>query len=195
MTDRIPLDHLTSDALDALYEQLEAAEESETQRQLANARDAFASATVRAARAEKELAGLRAVARGYCPACGRGDAAPTVADWEQQRQRADQAEARVVDYEQRLTWHTTCAACARVLASGIRETERANRAEAALGRVRALHCKASDGDTCVYCAHTHRIGYGTGWPCDTIRVLNGDRPAPAATQATHPTGTDPKETT
>lgn len=39
-----------------------------------------------------ELAALRAVARGYCPACGRGDAAPTVADWEQQKQRADQAE-------------------------------------------------------------------------------------------------------
>ena len=39
-----------------------------------------------------ELAALRQVARGYCPECGRGDAAPTVADWEQQRQRADQAE-------------------------------------------------------------------------------------------------------
>ncbi|CAM5620663.1 hypothetical protein [Streptomyces aurantiogriseus] len=42
-----------------------------------------------------ELAALRAVARGYCPACGRGDAAPTVADWEQQRQRADEAEQRL----------------------------------------------------------------------------------------------------
>lgn len=40
-----------------------------------------------------ELAALRAVARGYCPACGRGDAAPTTDDWEQQKQRADQAEA------------------------------------------------------------------------------------------------------
>ena len=39
------------------------------------------------------LAALRQVARGYCPACRRGDAAPTVEDWEQQRQRADQAEA------------------------------------------------------------------------------------------------------
>lgn len=38
------------------------------------------------------LAALRQVARGYCPECGRGDAAPTVEDWEQQRQRADQAE-------------------------------------------------------------------------------------------------------
>lgn len=43
-----------------------------------------------------ELAALRAVARGYCPACGRGDAAPGVDDWEQQRQRADSAEAALV---------------------------------------------------------------------------------------------------
>jgi hypothetical protein len=60
MTDRIPLDDMTSDQLDQLYAELDA---------------------------------LRQVARGYCPACGRGDAAPTVADWEQQKTRADQAEA------------------------------------------------------------------------------------------------------
>lgn len=72
MTDRIPLDHLTSDQYDALC---------------------------------NELAALRAVARGYCPACGRGDAAPTVADWEQQKRRAEQAEAaieRVRAYADRL---------------------------------------------------------------------------------------------
>lgn len=39
-----------------------------------------------------DLAALREVARSYCPHCGRGDATPTVADWEQQKQRADQAE-------------------------------------------------------------------------------------------------------
>jgi hypothetical protein len=39
-----------------------------------------------------ELAALRQVARGYCPACGRGDAAPTVDDGEREKQRADQAE-------------------------------------------------------------------------------------------------------
>lgn len=38
-----------------------------------------------------DLAALRAVARGYCPHCGRGDAAPTVEDWERERQRAEQA--------------------------------------------------------------------------------------------------------
>jgi len=51
-------------------------------------------AVLDAIRPEMEmLAALRQVARGYCPACGRGDAAPTVTDWEQQKQRADQAEA------------------------------------------------------------------------------------------------------
>lgn len=40
-----------------------------------------------------DLAALRQVSRGYCPQCGCGDAAPTVADWEQQKQRADKAEA------------------------------------------------------------------------------------------------------
>lgn len=59
---RHTVDSITSDALDALYD---------------------------------ELAALRAVARGYCPACGRGDAAPTVEHWEQQRDRADRAEAAV----------------------------------------------------------------------------------------------------
>jgi hypothetical protein len=43
-------------------------------------------------RLHAELDALRAVARGYCPACGRGDAAPTVTDWEEQKQRADRAE-------------------------------------------------------------------------------------------------------
>lgn len=37
-----------------------------------------------------QLAALRQVARGYCHACGRGDAAPTTDDWEQQRKRAEQ---------------------------------------------------------------------------------------------------------
>ena len=84
------------------------------------------------------LTALRQIARGYCPECGRGDAAPTVADWEQQKQRADHAEAKVADYENRITWHTTCESCARLLDSGIRETERAEKAEAALERVRAV---------------------------------------------------------
>ncbi|MEU7416731.1 hypothetical protein [Streptomyces antibioticus] len=42
----------------------------------------------------------------------------------------------LADYENRLTWHTTCEACARILDSSIRETERRERAENALARVR-----------------------------------------------------------
>src|SRR5690606_4306437 len=55
MTRRHTVDTITSDALDALYDQLEAAEAGEAQRQLATARKAMASATTRAARAETAL--------------------------------------------------------------------------------------------------------------------------------------------
>jgi thioesterase domain-containing protein len=65
VTDRIPLDQLTSDALDALYERLEAAEDSESQRQLATAREALASATTRAARGEAAIARVRALAERW----------------------------------------------------------------------------------------------------------------------------------
>lgn len=55
--------------------------------------EAMADAALGAVQPELDaLTALRAVARGYCPACGRGDAAPTVDDWEQQKTRADQAE-------------------------------------------------------------------------------------------------------
>lgn len=47
--------------------------------------------------------------------------------------------------------------------------------EAAIERVRTLHRKANNGETCVYCAGMQRIGYITDWPCDTIRAL--DEPA------------------
>lgn len=53
---------------------------------------------------------------------------------------------------------------------------------AAIARVRALHRKASHGETCVYCAHGQRLGYDTTWPCDTIRALDGTA-APAAVSA------------
>ncbi|MDX3835626.1 hypothetical protein [Streptomyces europaeiscabiei] len=42
-----------------------------------------------------QLEALQQIARGYCPDCGRGDAAPTVTDWEQQKQRADHAETEL----------------------------------------------------------------------------------------------------
>lgn len=49
---RHTVDTITSDALDALYEQLEATQQTELARQLDTCDKAFASATLRAARAE-----------------------------------------------------------------------------------------------------------------------------------------------
>lgn len=114
MTDRIPLNDMTSDQLDQLHDEIgrlqitnralntavveavERAERAEAEaRAWAEAESADIAAGSYAGRVqelEAELAALRAVARGYCPACGRGDAAPTVTDWEQQRKRADEAE-------------------------------------------------------------------------------------------------------
>jgi bacterioferritin-associated ferredoxin len=60
---------------------------------------------------------------------------------------------RTADYENRITWETNCGSCARILDASIREHERAERAEAALDRVRAI---ASD--------HLHEHAAGTD-PC------------------------------
>lgn len=68
MTDRHTVNTITSDALDALYEQLEAAENSEAQRQLATAQESFASATTRAARAEAAIERVRRLADGWVKA-------------------------------------------------------------------------------------------------------------------------------
>jgi regulator of sirC expression with transglutaminase-like and TPR domain len=42
------------------------------------------------------------------------------------------------EYENAINWMTTCTSCARVLDSSIRETERAERAEATVARIAAL---------------------------------------------------------
>ncbi|WP_069769768.1 hypothetical protein [Streptomyces sp. LUP30] len=158
---------ITSDALDALYEQLEAAEDSEAQRQLATAREALASAATRAARAEHELAALRQVARGYCPACGRGDAAPTVTDWERERQRAEEAEGHLAHLQE------SSEAVGRFLTRTVDERDQLR---AAIRRVRD------------YAADIERSSW-TG-PAIARRIRAAlDEPAasPAATQATDTT--------
>jgi hypothetical protein len=89
-------------------------------------RDQLAAAIRALGKSETELAALRQVARGYCPNCGRGDAAPSVEDWERERQRADSAEEgarralaqRQEMAEERYAWQ-----------------QRGDRAEAALARV------------------------------------------------------------
>ncbi|WP_060887649.1 hypothetical protein [Streptomyces caniscabiei] len=134
MTQRVPLDHLTSDQYDQLCNQLDA---------------------------------LRAVARGYCPQCGRGDAAPTLADWEQQKQRADSAEEfsrRALEQRQEMA------------AERYAWQQRGDRAEAALVRVRALAA---------------RIRHGAPWTANHDNIADRIEAAaalgeagPAATQAT-----------
>ncbi|MFB7007869.1 MULTISPECIES: hypothetical protein [unclassified Streptomyces] len=83
MSERHTVNSITSDALDALYEQLEAAQQTELARQLATCDKAFASATVRAAKAEAtidrvraELDALSGAVRGLGPLAlaGRRDA-------------------------------------------------------------------------------------------------------------------------
>lgn len=67
--------------------------------------------------------------------------------------------AALAEYENTITWMTTCTSCARVLDSSIRETERAEKAEAALDKAWHLHratCplaqgQVGDGFECTMC--------------------------------------------
>lgn len=79
--------------------------------------------------ARNQLVVLREVARGYCPHCGRGDAAPTLADWEQQKQRAEHAETRLAHLQ------ATSEAAGRLLT---RTTDERDQLHAAIDRVRDL---------------------------------------------------------
>lgn len=109
MTDRVPLDHLTSDQYDALCDQLDA---------------------------------LRAVARGYCPQCGRRDAAPTTADWEAERQRADEAEQRLRNIANGLPRADSIQAeIGEMILQTHELRDQLRAAEAALDRVRAAAAK------------------------------------------------------
>lgn len=105
MPDRHTVDSITSDALDALYERLERAEDT-----LFRAREVarwmrrnypglrLANDTLATALDGEQPAPATAAtgAIGYCPACGRGDVAPSPEEYEQQRQRAEQAAAALV---------------------------------------------------------------------------------------------------
>lgn len=108
-----------------------------------------------------QLAALQAVARSYCPDCGRGDAAPTVENWETERQRANEAEAqlRLVDAMRQQNLDAAAAAI-----------QRAETAEAAGDRVRRL---------------ADRIRRGVPWASNfdnladrILTALDGEQPAP-----------------
>lgn len=198
--------------------------------------------TEQAATAEAELAKLRAVSRGYCPHCGRGDCAPRLEDWERERQRAEHAEAerdelreeyqrqsaanaayrlqidelirRNSEYADRAITNgqraehaeaerdelrteitATVARLADMAKSRaeqdgaelVRLRERAEQAEAAIARVRALHrpveglgygpddddTPGAYGDIAQVCSSCGTSGeHGVRWPCPTIAALN-----------------------
>ncbi|MDX5569531.1 hypothetical protein PYK79_48430 [Streptomyces sp. ID05-04B] len=116
------------------------------------------------------LAELREVARGYCPACGRGDAAPTVEDWEREKQRADEAEGRLAHLQ------ASSEAAGRFLT---RTFDERTQLRAALDRVRALalaqQAEGEDGKPC---------DTDTLWPTGVLAALDTPEPTAAATQAT-----------
>jgi hypothetical protein len=109
--------------------------------------------------------------------------------------------ARLADYENRITWHTTCGSCARILDSAYAETVRAEQAEAALARIAALADQHPAGiDTALIhealdTGRQHASDTLTrirdyldsvdGPCCETVRrALRGIIDGPAATQAT-----------
>lgn len=80
---------------------------------------------------------------------------------------------RLADYENRINWHTTCASCARILDSAYRETVRAETAEAALERVRAIPDRPLDPD-----GNALGRAQDNGWNAALHRVRGAlDRPA------------------
>jgi hypothetical protein len=84
---------------------------------------------------ESQHATATAIAAGYCPHCGSGDAGPTPEAYEELRQRAEQAEARTND------------ALKRALADANRH-ELDGRSETAAGlRIAARHLLAGQKET------------------------------------------------
>jgi hypothetical protein len=194
MNDRHTVDSLTSDALDALYERLEAAEDTESQRQLAAAREALASATIRATRAEverdgayRERAHLVALLAALHPShIGYTD--PAAIDWLvvtietptgqmswhiAERDRDLFEHVRLVPAVHNV-WdgHTTEEKYARLR----RLTTDPGRADATAARVRALHRRNENTGECEYCSFRDYPTYTVPYPCDTVRALDGEQP-------------------
>ncbi|MFB8772128.1 hypothetical protein [Streptomyces broussonetiae] len=67
---------------------------------------------------------------------------------------------------------------------GTQHMVRAERAEAAAERARALHCRNKHTGDCEHCSASDYPNYSVPHPCATIRAL--DAPAPAAAEDTEP---------
>jgi hypothetical protein len=190
MTVRIPLAQHTKASLDALYDEndrLRHAADPELRRQLAAVIEALG-------RSETELAALRQVARGYCPACGRGDAAPTVADWERERQRAEEAEGHLAHLQATseaagIVLDRTAAErdalgreADRLRTDWVAQQERAEHAEAAIERARTALASFDDRGTLRF-GHVNLDIPTAGEVLVAVREAL-DEAAPAATEAT-----------
>jgi len=77
--------------------------------------------------AQTQVAGLKTERAGWRSIAG-------VDEIEAER---DVLRAQVVDYENRIAWHTTCKQCATVLDAGIRDHERAEKAEERVAELEA----------------------------------------------------------
>ncbi|MFH8813062.1 hypothetical protein ACH4GZ_38685 [Streptomyces hygroscopicus] len=95
---------------------------------------------------------------------------------DQLRADRDRLAAKVVEFDNAITWHTTCLSCSRVLDSCYRETVRAEQAEAAVERVREVpdHPLSRPAPSPV-----DQVGYVNGW----MAAINEVRAALAAPDA------------
>jgi hypothetical protein len=94
-------------------------------------------------------------------------------DFEELRLELAELKARVAYYENMATWQTTCSNCATLLDSCYAETMRAEEAEAAIAKVRAMHPVERHYGRSV-CGHC-RDGWEdpVPYPCPTIAALEG----------------------
>lgn len=92
------------------------------------------------------------------------------------RERAEQAETKVLAYESADCYVTSCTSCAGHLDRERRQEERAEKAEAAVARVRAAHPMVDDGygPECRGCGNP-AAGI-VSWPCPTIAALDSQSP-------------------
>lgn len=65
-------------------------------------------------------------------------------------------------------WDALAGAAASTVMAEILRVRQATPAEAAIARVRALHCE--EYGSCAECTHESSVS----WPCPTIRALNGE---------------------
>ncbi len=98
------------------------------------------------------------------------------------RARVAELEAVLAAQEQALNFETTCLGCGSAWENALRETLRAERAERALRRVRALHRRAASITTEYCTACSERVDDEwrrlVSYPCPTLRAL--DAPVPPA---------------